>query len=183
MYCLTAPYLHVGQTCWRWNQDLRHVVWNMCLHGSFLHRWTMSSRQMIHTVLAACRSSVVASGYLERERERGREREREVIHDKCTQKWHQILSSSEVVCNRLLGCSYLQCVEISDGLVRRQDIVYALLEVSVKTQTVMGRHCKSVAALFTPRNPPPSPPLSLSPHLPLPLSPSPSVPLLSPSLD
>ena len=60
-------YLHVGQTCCRWNQDRRHVVWNMCLHGNFLHRWTMSSLHMIHTVLAACSSSTVASGYLEGE--------------------------------------------------------------------------------------------------------------------
>ena len=46
-------------------------MWKMCLHGSFLQRWSMSSLQMIHTVLAALSSSSVASGYLTEEGEEG----------------------------------------------------------------------------------------------------------------
>lgn len=72
---LATGYLQVGQFCCLWNHDRRQLVWKICLHGSFLQRWSMSSLQMMQTVLAARSSSSVASGYLAEERG-GRERER-----------------------------------------------------------------------------------------------------------
>jgi len=27
---------HVGHVCWRWNQERKHAVWKIWLHGNFL---------------------------------------------------------------------------------------------------------------------------------------------------
>ena len=117
--CILKPlytHLHVGQTCCRWNQDRRHVVWNMCLQGSFLHLWTISSLHMMQTVLAACNSSTVASGYLKG----GRARVSPIVFS-----------------------PDLQSVEVSDGLMRGQNVVHTLLEVSaeVKQRVQLFPHC------------------------------------------
>lgn len=53
----------VGQVCCRWNQERRHEVWKIWLHGSFLEAVVISSRQIIQTLSAAWSSSGVASGY------------------------------------------------------------------------------------------------------------------------
>ncbi len=61
---LSTSILQVGQVCCRWNQERRQAMWNMWLQGSFLQRSAISSRQIIHTLLAVFSSSAVASGYL-----------------------------------------------------------------------------------------------------------------------
>ena len=59
---LSTSMRQVGHVCWRWNQDCKQAVWNMCPQGNFLHRETISSRQMMQTLLTASSSSTVASG-------------------------------------------------------------------------------------------------------------------------
>ena len=48
--CLSTSIRHVGQVCWRWNHERKQFVWNMWLHGSFLHVVVMSSRHIMHTL-------------------------------------------------------------------------------------------------------------------------------------
>lgn len=55
---------HVGQVCWRWNQDLKQLAWKMWLHGNFLQAVTISSLHIMQTLSPEDSSSAVASGYL-----------------------------------------------------------------------------------------------------------------------